>query len=393
MTASLLDPVVPEHRLDPRVIYLRDNAGAEPTRLMMEHVFASLGGMEDGNFVEQFQTTGFDARVFELFLHAYFTSIDTEVGRVADRPDFMLSRGGVTVAVEATTANPTQSPGGQQPLAPGLGPLDVEDEDEQRRRERVYEEIPVRVGGPLFSKVSKKYWELPHVTGKPLVFAIQLFHAPDALLFSSAGVGWYLYGLRQSGTHDENGRLVIDNQPVATHQVGKKVIPSGFFQQPGAEHVSAILFTNVGTVSKFTRMGYQAGFHHGNVVVMRLGTRADPDPDASKPVSFVYRMDEGPGEESWGSGVEVFHNPNALHPFSDDFFEDAIQTRLVNGERLRLHPSLLPFRPSPKRYISSWIRSRRSRGKRAGWVRSSEQSSTHITLCCLTNRESTPSVR
>lgn len=165
MPQLLFKPIVPESRLHPSFVHLRDDAGAEPTRLMMEHVFASLGGMEDGNFVEQFQTTGFDARVFELFLHAYFTSIDTEIGRVADRPDFMLTRGGVTVAVEATTANPTQVPGAQPPLTTGLGPLDDEDEDEQRRRERVYEEIPVRVGGPLFSNSRRSTGNYPTSRG------------------------------------------------------------------------------------------------------------------------------------------------------------------------------------------------------------------------------------
>lgn len=136
---------------------------------------------------------------------------------------------------------------------------------------------------------------------------------------------------------------MIENQPVATHQHGKKVIPSGFFEQPGAEHVSAVLFTNAGTVSKFTRMGYQAGFHRGNVMVMRYGTRWDPDPNASKPLRFAYRMDEDPGEEWWGSGVEVFHNPHALYPLSDDFFEDAKQTCLVNGGTTSLTPEFEPF--------------------------------------------------
>lgn len=36
----------------------------------------------DGNFVEQFQTTGFDARVWELYLFATLS----EVGYVIDRP-------------------------------------------------------------------------------------------------------------------------------------------------------------------------------------------------------------------------------------------------------------------------------------------------------------------
>ncbi|MDE5446246.1 MULTISPECIES: hypothetical protein [Bradyrhizobium] len=36
---------------------------------MMQAVFADFHDA-DGNFVEQFQTIGFDARIFELYLHA-----------------------------------------------------------------------------------------------------------------------------------------------------------------------------------------------------------------------------------------------------------------------------------------------------------------------------------
>lgn len=343
MSPRLFDPVVPENRLHPSVVHLRSDPGAEPTRLMMEHVFASLAGLADNNFVEQFQTTGFDARVFELFLHAYFESIGAQIGRAHERPDYLVTRNGLTVAVEATTANPTQVRGAPPPLITGVDPRAVVEEDEDRRRERIEQELPIRVGGALFSKLEKRYWDLPHVRDRPLVFAVAPFHAHDALLFSSAGISRYLYGIQQSGRHDAAGRLVIDTEPVVSHQLGAKTIPSNFFMQPGAEHVSAVLYTNAGSVSKFTRMGYQAGLHRGNVNVVRFGVAWDPDPNAVEGVEFEYRMDEDPGEEPWGSGIEVFHNPGALHPIQDDFFEDAIQTRLENGAPTSLMPEFAPF--------------------------------------------------
>lgn len=343
MPLSLFDPVVPEQRLHPNVVRLREEPGAEPTRLMMEYVFASLAGLTDGNFVEQFQTTGFDARVFELFLHAYFTSIDAHIGRAHERPDYIVTRNGLTIAVEATTANPTQVPGVPPAVVTGVDLQALVDEDEQQRRERTENEIPIRVGSALFSKLGKEYWKLPHVSNRPLVFAIEPFHAHDSLLFSSAPISQYLYGIRQTGSHDADGRLVIDTQPVATHQQGAKVIPSGFFMLPGAEYVSAVLFTNAGSVGKFTRMGYQAGFHRGNVTVVRFGEAWDPDPDAAKAESFMYRMDEDPRDEPWGSGIEVFHNPHALLPIPDDFFADAIQTRLEDGAPVSLLPRFAPF--------------------------------------------------
>ena len=61
MTANpLFNPIVPQARFHPNFALLRAEAGSEPTRLMMEEVFASMTSV-DGNFAEQFQTTGFDA--------------------------------------------------------------------------------------------------------------------------------------------------------------------------------------------------------------------------------------------------------------------------------------------------------------------------------------------
>jgi hypothetical protein len=48
--------------------------------------------------------------------------------------------------------------------------------------------------------------------------------------------------------------------------MGQKVIPSGFFDLPGPENVSAVLFSNSGTISKFNRMGVVAGFGSRRVV-------------------------------------------------------------------------------------------------------------------------------
>src|SRR5438874_7322566 len=48
----------------------RTTSGAEPGRIMANEAFATFDDV-DGNFVQQFQTSGFDARVYELYFHAY----------------------------------------------------------------------------------------------------------------------------------------------------------------------------------------------------------------------------------------------------------------------------------------------------------------------------------
>lgn len=64
----------------------------------------------DGNLVEQFQTHGFDSRTFEIYLTAFFAEAGHEIDLSHDRPDFLISRDGITAAVEAVTANPKPGP-------------------------------------------------------------------------------------------------------------------------------------------------------------------------------------------------------------------------------------------------------------------------------------------
>lgn len=68
----------------------------------------------DGNFIEQFQTPGFDARVWELYLFAVLTEAGFTVSRPKPATDLLAvgPRGDFTV--EATAINPTESVGPQR---------------------------------------------------------------------------------------------------------------------------------------------------------------------------------------------------------------------------------------------------------------------------------------
>ena len=105
---TLFDPVVATERLHPNFEQLRTWPGNGPARWILDDLFQSFPD-PDGNFLEQFQTTGYDARYFELYLFAYFSRSGFAVDRSRPAPDFLVSREGLTVAVEATTVNPPTS--------------------------------------------------------------------------------------------------------------------------------------------------------------------------------------------------------------------------------------------------------------------------------------------
>lgn len=266
----------------------------------------------DGNFIEQFQTTGFDARVWELYLNAYLVEEGFLFDRAHYAPDFMIQKYGHTVAIEATIVG----------RKGGLKELDLESPPRVTREqilEKTRDEMPIKFGSPLFSKLQKKYWDLEHVAGKPLVIAIADFHDNQSMLWTSTALIDYLYGVRHDHHYDESGKLVITPQKIDKHIVGNKEIPSGFFFQSGTENISAVMFSASGTISKFNRMGKQAGFGDTNVRLIRSGTMHNHDPNASLPNIFSYEVDEN-CEESWGEGMNMFHNPNALHPVPEELF-------------------------------------------------------------------------
>jgi hypothetical protein len=117
--------------------------------------------------------------------------------------------------------------------------------------------------------------------------------------------------------YNESGKLVITPQKIDKHVVGEKEIPLGLFFQPGAENISAVMFSVSGTVSNFNRMGKQAGFGEDNVKLFRMGAYHDHDPDASLPKMFSYEVNED-CTETWAEGMSMFHNPNALHPVPEE---------------------------------------------------------------------------
>lgn len=205
----------------------------------------------DGNFVEQFQTRGFDARTFEIFLFALFREAEFTINRSHKRPDFILEKDGHVVCVEAVTANPPSS----SVITPYRHVRAEHTEEETTAYFR--DEVPIRFGSPLFSKLGMKYWDLPHVAGRPLVLAIQSFHGDGSLTISSTPLAQYLYGLTHHWYHDASGKLIVSTEPIDEHKAGAKRIPSGFFAQPNAENISAVLFSNTGTVAKFNRMGHE----------------------------------------------------------------------------------------------------------------------------------------
>ncbi|MCK9375195.1 MAG: hypothetical protein M0P73_03480 [Syntrophobacterales bacterium] len=310
---TLFNLVVEPGKVHPNFEALRTSNAGEPARKMLDEIYQDFED-PDGNFLEQFQTTGFDQRYFEIYLYAYFCRSGYKVRRPHPNPDFLVTREEVTVAVEATTVNP--------PTSGALASLGrkVKELSPEEYQDYVDNELAIRFGSPLFSKLQKRYWELDQCRNMPFVIAIEAFHDDESLIFTDESLTKYAYGISHSARWDKSGALRIDYAPVKEHKVGDKVITSNFFAQPDTENISAILFTNSGTQAKFDRMGYQQGFGCDTIDMRREGFCFNPDPKAMDSTFFSYNLDESPFVETWGQGLVILHNPKCLHPLPRIFF-------------------------------------------------------------------------
>jgi hypothetical protein len=322
--ADLLTPIHPVKDLHPQFLALISQDVFEPARGMLRKVYADFPD-PDGNFVEQFQTHGFDARTFELFLFVMFRDLGHHIGRER-RLDFILSRDDQEACVEAVVAS--------APANHGIQPYthDAPTHSPEELQEYLEREMAIRLGSPLYSKLHKKYWTLPQAQGKPLIFAIENFHA-GALHFADSTLSNYLYGLSSHWYHDADGKLIITHTPIEKHKSGTKEIPSGFFAQPDAEYVSAILFSNSGTIAKFNRMGQQGADHSDAVRMIRWGTSYRFDQNSTFPEMFLYEVgDPSQGLESWREGTVLLLNPRARNPVPRGWLGASVEQYLEDGQ-------------------------------------------------------------
>ncbi|MFD0928970.1 hypothetical protein ACFQ1T_04175 [Methylophilus glucosoxydans] len=328
---DFFNPVVTLEKLHPHFSLLNSSEGYSPAK---ELIIPMMRWYEDvdGNFIEQFQSNGFDARMWELYLFAMLVETGYSVDKDSAIPDFNAKGLFGELCIEATTVNPTRDRSGL--IVP---PPEANNDNDMLEIIRQY--FPIKFAGPLTAKLNKRYWERENVKGRPLALAIQDFHAPMSMTHSRTSLPIYLYGYIHDWEHAQDGTLIIKPRKIDSHQWGAKSIESGFFRFEGAENISAIFGNTSATISKFNRMGMVAGFGSKRVRMIRKGWIPDTNPNASVPKSFTSEVHSPGYRESWIEGLDIYHNPHALHPLPVEMFPNAAHHFLEDDGQLR---SILP---------------------------------------------------
>lgn len=299
--------------LHPHFRILMDTPGREPARAVFREIGPWLAP-SDPHFVNEFQRKQFDQRMWELYLWASFREMGFDV-RQPEAPDFLCSKPGLRFTAEATTVASSTS-----------GPLSSHPNPKTSEEMEVFltNYMPMKFGSSLTSKLNKKnkdgqsYWERAETKQMPFVLAIADFHIPGgngevgSMTYTQAALWPYLYGHRLEWEFVD-GSLRTTVRKGEDHSYGSKSVPTGFFDLPGAENISGVLFSNAGTLAKFDRMGVAAGFGAEDHKYFRFGLRLDRDPNSINGTPFVDELDVE-HREGWADELQFFHNPNAKHP-------------------------------------------------------------------------------
>ncbi|WP_203818137.1 hypothetical protein [Paractinoplanes ferrugineus] len=352
---SLFAPKVPDNKANPLFLNFRDSPAFRPARVLMDAIYSQYRD-KDGSFIQEFQTRGFSARVWELSLFAYLQEAELEIDESFVFPDYVITAPH-PMAIEAATSQPAENaPKVQSAAVSSVVPSDLV----EGQRELVFQ-----VAKALRRKLLHRnaaglaYWQHPHTAGRPFVIAVEAFHNSSSLFYSDAVIIQYLYGQRPVGEHDELGTLTIKSESIGTHHWKGREIPSGLFDLPEAADLSAVLFSNGSTVSQFNRIAVQEGIGLSEkIIVMRLGTCLNRDPNASEPAPFEYIVGEADAPyESFSQVLTVMHNPNAKVPLPDGAFPNVAECRLEDDGRLSVissgfHPftSITQILTSAKRH-------------------------------------------
>lgn len=323
---DFFSPVVqPEQFADGFRLLLNDE-GYSPAREIIEAMMYWFDD-PDGNFIEQFQSTGFDARIWELYLFAALSEMDYKITRPRASPDFFCRGLSGGFFVEATTVNPTRGKDGKIMQPPIL--RELEDIDPV-----LQEYMPIKFGSALISKLRRRYWEHEHVKGNALVLAIADFSSPGSLLYSRTALLTYLYGYRYKQDSSDGQSTRLTPKKVPGHRWDEKEIPSGFFDLPDAENISAVLYSNSGTIAKFSRMGLLAGFGSDRVSLVRASFEFDPSPGATRPRRLRKLVKAPSYQEAWADDIEVFHNPRATVTLAMELLPGLVHYQILEDGRL-----------------------------------------------------------
>lgn len=313
---DLLTPLYTPDKLHPHFKTITEPR--EGRRFQREELLRWLESFpdRDNKFVRELQTT-FNSSFWEIYLHAVFREYGFSFDWTFPAPDFLVSSPDVTFTAEATTANHAANalPEWAHLMTPEL--LKNADFNESNRISII------RLANAFMSKSRKfddSYAKHNHVKGRPFVLAIAPFEQPGSHLQLYRPIEALLYDY-----YVDEAECLANPERFPNGPVGKSLgsvqkdngaeIELGFFDCPRFSHISAVIFSHLGTWGKVDAM-----CGNPSAIIQSVWS----SPNGLKRV--VARGNEC--KEKITDGLRIYHNPYAFNPLPLEVFrrEGVVQT-------------------------------------------------------------------
>lgn len=267
----------------------------------------------DGKFVQEFQIS-FNSPFWEIYLHAVFREYGFGFDWCHASPDFLLTHNGRPFCVEAVTANAADGKPNEwdRKLKP--------DEPVSIDLEALNHEAMVRLANSIHGKHRKyisSYSKLDHVIGKPFLLAVAPFEQPNFNHQYNRPIKSVLYDHYVDEPAFQKDPQAFPNGP-PSRQLGFVTkdngadIQLGFFNDDRMRHISAVLFSCTATWGKVDALSQQS--EDRRTIVQTLW---GSEPDGKPVMRAGYAEETG---ETISDGLQVYHNPYALHPLDPAVF-------------------------------------------------------------------------
>lgn len=309
---NIFEVIVPEERQHP---HFKSVLSAEyaACRNVVE-AWAEGFPDRDGKFVQEFQIS-FNSQFWELYLHAVFRDYGFTFNWQHASPDFSLMRnGGPAFCVEAVTANAADGKPNEWDFKFKRGDMPTIDLQQLNR------EAMIRLANAIYAKHRKynaSYSKLAHVIEKPFVLAVAPFEQPHFNHQYNRPIKAVLYDHYVDEAEYLANRAAFPNGPPSkrlgfvTKDNGAD-IELGVFNDDRMRHISAVLFSCTATWGKVDALAAPA---QGRQTV--LSTMWGSTPDGRPTMRNGSPAEVG---ETLTDGLQVYHNPYALHPLAPSVF-------------------------------------------------------------------------
>jgi hypothetical protein len=357
----------PDEQLDPAYLALRDSPLLAPARNVIADLRCRIGDFS-AYLAEDFQTTGFGSRLFQLLLIGMFNTTGHRVEISAQGRRLLLTKAGISASVDVLTAEDPV------PRSNGLRFADAaQDEDRLDSHAHHRHGISTRLAAMLLQQLRLQRYAGPSANDMPFVLAVHDMRLTSGGVNAAHGLSNFLLGQGQRWRVDISGQFVVDDDVVnaeaaidadAQRKLAGRV-PAGLFAQPGAQDISAVLFfAEPELVSKFNRLGQEGAHRCDAVRMLRHGTCLVPKGPSNTFEAFAYEVGQNcSARESWSEGSVLIHNPHARLPLPHDWLGAGVEEALNSGAMTRtlsgsFHPSTSVTEMLPGDTPSWWIEQR-----------------------------------